>query len=115
MRKIEVLLNEEKIRAEGKYELEKIYAELDKSFINKAGMQKSLGADGTVIYFVSIMKDENHYAKIMLAIKEYVKEKWFTDNVLKYLYGDTYGSNNPNDYSIEDVLEEWEVGKSVLV
>jgi len=114
MRKVEVRLNENKIKSEGAYALEDIYAVLDDGFVRYADMQKSVETDGTIVYFAPIMKDENHYAKIMKAIKEYVKKQWFLDNVLKYLYGDTYGSDNPNDYSIEDILEEWEVGKSVL-
>ena len=113
MRKVEVALNEEKIKSEGKYSLEKIYEALDESFVKEADMQKQKGEDGTIIYFAPVMKDKNHYAKIWIAIKEYVKERWFTDNALKYLYGDTDGSDDPDDYSMEDILEEWEVGKSV--
>jgi len=114
MRKVEVALNEKKIQSEGKYSLEKIYSVLDEAFVDYANMQKSTTEDGTIMYFAPVMKDENHYAKIMRAIKEYVKEKWFVDNALKYLYGDTYGSDDPNDYSVEDILEEWGVGKSVF-
>ncbi|MCL2018141.1 MAG: hypothetical protein FWG70_00135 [Oscillospiraceae bacterium] len=113
MRKVELRLNEEKIKAEGKYALEEIYDSLDNGFVKYADMQKRMEADGTIIYFAPAMKNKDHYAKIWLAIDEYTDKKWFTDNVLKYLYGDTYGSDNPNDYSIEDILEEFEIGKSV--
>ena len=112
MRKVELALNENKIKSEGKYSLEAIYEALDESFIDYASMQKQKQADGTIIYFAPKMIDENHYAKIWVSIKEYVKEKWFTENAVKYLYGDTYESENPDDYSIEDILEGWGVGKS---
>jgi hypothetical protein len=113
MQKVELALNVEKIKSEGKYSLEKIYNALDESFVKEANMQKQTQNDGTIVYFAPKMKDENHYAKIWIAIKEYIREKWFIDNVLKYLYGNTDGSDDPNDYGIEDILEEWGVGKSV--
>ncbi|MDR2559917.1 MAG: hypothetical protein LBC86_10330 [Oscillospiraceae bacterium] len=113
MRKVEVALNENKIKSEGKYSLEAIYNALDESFIEYASMQKQQQADGTIIYFAPKMIDENHYAKIWLAIDACAEEQWLVENALKYLYGDTYESDNPDDYSIEDILEEFEIGKSV--
>ncbi|MCL2087009.1 MAG: hypothetical protein FWH05_05385 [Oscillospiraceae bacterium] len=112
MRKVEIVLNENRIKAQGEHSLEKICEGLDNAFVDYANMQKTTEESGKIIYSVSVMKDENHYAKIMGAITKYAKSKWFTDNAVRFVYGDTYGSDNPNDYSIEDILEIWKVGKS---
>ena len=114
MYKVEVALNEGKIRAEGKYSLDKIYAAIDKSFVNDALMPHCLiEADGARIYTTPTLKNKDHYAMIQNEIANYMDEKWFTDNVLKFLYGDNGDGDSSADLFMEDVLEEWDVGKSV--
>jgi hypothetical protein len=115
MKKVEILLNENKILNEGKYSLKKIYAALDEEFIEYAEMEKSVGEDGTIIYTAVKMKNEHHYAEIMISIKSFVKEKWFVENVIKYVYGNSKNSDNPKDYILEDILFEWGVGKSEYI
>ena len=108
MRKVEILLNEKKIKAEGEYTSEEFHQTLDEYFIENADMEKRVESDGTIGYHAKVMKDENHYAKIWKSIGDLADCKWFTGYLIKFVYGDTYGSDNPNDYFFEDILKEWD-------
>jgi hypothetical protein len=114
MWKVEVLLDEGKIKNEGRYNLNELYTAIDKTFIKGAQMERHyVEPDGTRIYIASAPQNKDHYSKIGLAITAYAKQKWFTDNALKFIYGNSHGSDNPDDFSREDILQVWEVGKSI--
>ncbi|MCL2086429.1 MAG: hypothetical protein FWH05_02385 [Oscillospiraceae bacterium] len=114
MYKVEVKMNEEKILAEKKYSLEKIYETLDESFIKEALMDRHwVEPDGTRVYIATKLKHKDHYAMIHSELIDYTDEEWFLKNVLKFIYGNSHGSDDINDFSYEDILEEMEVGKSI--
>ena len=116
MWKVEVKLDEEKIRTKSEYNLDDMYAVIDKAFIENARMERHFTEpDGTRIYIAPQPKNNDHYSMVLLAITKCVKQKWFVDNALKFLYGNSHGSDNPADFSREDILEAWKVGKSAMV
>jgi hypothetical protein len=107
MRKVEILLDEEKIKAERTLSLKMIYADLDKSFVDYAGMHKQIKDDGTIMYSAFTIKDQAHNARIGHSIVEYAERKWFMANAIKFIHGSTDGIYDPYNYCEEDILKEW--------
>lgn len=89
MLKMEIVMNEDKIRSEGKYSLEKIYKVIDEAFAEKNLPKIEKG----------VYQDRNgrhDYADMGNIILWLVQEEWFMQNVSSFLW-------YVND-SVEDIL-----------
>jgi hypothetical protein len=74
MLKMEIAFDEEKVEREGKYDIEKMYAVVDKYFLDK-----KLNKIGKGLYIDRGHKDD--YAKMLLFASYFKKEKWFMNNI----------------------------------
>ncbi|MEG2814018.1 MAG: hypothetical protein RSA79_05390 [Oscillospiraceae bacterium] len=95
MLKVEIVMDEEKILAEGKYSLEDIYFTIDKAYA-----QKNLKKTDKGIY-VGSGKDFCSFWNIILGLK---KQDWFMSNVKKWLWYNSDDSDDENDFAIDDLL-----------
>jgi hypothetical protein len=96
MQKMQILMDEEKIIQEKKYDLVKLYAKLDSLFIDKWHLEKDAGG------FYIGKGSQHDFAHFCLATAYLSERPWFMDNVDTWLYFNSDDSYNPNDYIIED-------------
>ena len=108
MIKMIIKMNEDKIITSGEYTLEQVYSALDRIF-SQRGMDKIESDLG--IEYVGHEKptDFAYFGKIMLGLKN---QGWFMDNADKWIYCNSDDSDDPNDYSEENLLEHY--GKAVV-
>lgn len=99
MIKMQIIMDEEKIISEKKYNLAKIYETLDDYFVNQLRIPKE--NDG--FYVGSGAKGD--FGNFGLAMWTLGKKAWFMDNVATWLYFNSEDSDNPDDFVVEDFKE----------
>ena len=99
MIKMQIVMDDNKIAREGKYNSKKLYASLDAFMVAKLGFQKG---DGGFYYGKGTRNDYSHFGIAMTTLG---KKQWFMDNVDTWLYFNSDDSNDPNDFEIEDFKE----------
>jgi hypothetical protein len=99
MIKMQILMDETKIRREGKYTLVKIYETLDAFFVNRLHFIKEDNG------FYSGTGSPGDFANFGIAMTTLGKKRWFMDNVDTWLYFNSEDSEDPGDYVIEDFKE----------
>jgi hypothetical protein len=99
MIKMQIVLDDEKIAREGKYNLEKLHLSLDDFLVSKLGFSK--GPDG--FYFGSGSRSD--YSHFGVAMTTLGKKSWFMDNVDTWLYFNSDDSADPDDFEVEDFKE----------
>jgi hypothetical protein len=97
--KMQIVMDDEKILSEGKYNLEKLLASLDDFMVAKLGLRK--GDDG----FYCGRGAHSDYSHFGIAMTTLGKKTWFMDNVDTWLYYNSDDSDNPDDFVIEDFKE----------
>ncbi|GHU43568.1 hypothetical protein FACS1894111_09380 [Clostridia bacterium] len=105
MMKMEIVFDEEKVRREGKWDIEKMYSVVDEFFA-----EHRMTKDEKGLYIGTGDKDE--FAFMGVAYLSFRDEKWFTENVKKWnwYYPDTFA---PDEICCDDMaagLIEWGVG-----
>jgi hypothetical protein len=96
MIKMQIIMDDEKIRRDGRYNPLKIQKALDDFFLNKLHVRK--GDDG--FYLGTGTKSD--FGNFGLAMWTLGKKSWFMDNVKTWLYFNSEDSDDPNDFIIED-------------
>lgn len=110
MLKLEIKLNDEKILTENIYQLEGIYRAIEKVFEDNQ-LLKKMDSDGTMTFYgTGSRKDYAAFGRIITWLK---KEKWFMDNVTKWVWYNSDNGNSDEDFSIEDVLYHYTKKTSV--
>jgi len=99
MLKMQVIMDEEKIRREGKYDLKKVQSAIDDIFVNKCSLIK--GADG---FYIETGTSAD-LALFTTAIGILKRTQWFFNNVGTWLLYDSTDRDDPNDFIVEDVKE----------
>jgi len=96
MIKMQIKMDEKKIKSDGRYSLAKINGTLDDYFVNRLRFSK--GSDG--FYLGNGYPDD--FANFGVAMVTLGKKSWFMDNVETWLYFNSEDSTDPNDFVIED-------------
>lgn len=110
MLKLEIKLDEEKIRSEGKYVPDSLYKTLVNLFSNYQ-LDCSTEPDGT-LFFVGRgqARDYGSFGKLITTLKN---QPWFMEYVIKWLWYNSDDSEDENDFTVEDVLEHYTSRASV--
>jgi hypothetical protein len=96
MIKMQIIMNEEKILEEKRYNLKKIQDALDNFFLENLHLEK--GEDG--FYLGSGAKtDFGNFGRAMWTLS---KKAWFLENIDTWLYFNSDDSDDPEDYAVED-------------
>ena len=101
MLKLEIKMDEEKIKEEQKYVMEDIYRKIEKEF-DRYRLQKSIEADGTRVF--SGTGNRKDYGAFGLLITTLSEKPWFVDNVIKWVWYNSDRGRDEEDFSMEDVL-----------
>jgi hypothetical protein len=99
MIKMQIVMDDQKIAQEGKYNLNKLHSSLDDFLVSKLGFTK--GDNG--FYFGGGTR--NDYSHFGVAMTTLGKKSWFMDNVNTWLYYNSDDSSDPDDFAIEDFKE----------
>lgn len=101
MLKLEIKMDEAKIREEQKYPAESIYRALGQAF-SRYQLNQAQEADGTLC-FTGNGKPEDYgaFGSIITSLRE---KAWFMDYVTKWIWYNSDDGENEEDYIVEDVL-----------
>lgn len=101
MLKLEIKLDEAKIKSENKYDVISIYQTLEKSFF-KYDIPMNKEKDGTLVFYGrGHARDYGAFGAVITSLKE---KGWFIDYVIKWVWYNSDDGLNEEDYSVEDVL-----------
>ncbi len=104
MLKVEIAFDEDKVLAEEKYDLDKMYEIIDNAFA-KYGIIK---LDKGIYRDKGSNKDFGSMWCVILALSE---TDWFMDNVTKLMWYNSDFGENESDFSVEDVLQGFKEDK----
>lgn len=111
MIKMEIKLNEEKILDEGKLTVAEFIEKIDKLF-SRYMMKKIILEDGTLSYNgTGCEHDFSHFGLNVLYLK---KQKWFMENVTKWLWFNSDDGRTEEDFNVEDILYHYASVRSVI-
>jgi hypothetical protein len=102
MQKIQVILDEKKIRDERLYSLTKIEKAVDSVFVDRYGLVK--GSDG--FYLESGNKDD--YVDFLNAILLLKDQGWFMSSLKTWLWFNSDDSSDPEDFAVEDIRAHYD-------
>jgi hypothetical protein len=102
MQKVQVVLDEKKIRDEKRYSLTKIHKAVDSVFVDRYSLVK--GSDG--FYLESGKKDD--YVDFLSAILLLKDQGWFMDNLKTWLWFNSDDSSDPEDFAVEDIRAHYD-------
>lgn len=101
MLKLEIKLDDEKVRAEQKYSPAAIYSVLDKAFL-KHHFRKEELADGTLCYYGNgLARDYGTFGRLITSLKD---KNWFVPYLVKWLWYNSDDGENEENFAVEDVL-----------
>lgn len=104
MLKMEIQMNTDKIIFEKKYQLDGIYKTIDAIF-EQLGFSHAQNEHSALVYRGSgHVKDYGRFGKIVNKLK---KQGWFMDNVSVWRLYNSDDSDNPMDFSEEDLLAHY--------
>lgn len=104
MIKLEIALDEDKVRKDDIYELSDIYEEIDKIFANK-GLPKMESSDTDSIFYRDAGRNTD-FGAIFSCITFLEYQDWFMPYVKKWIYYNSDMGKDENDFRTEDIIEE---------
>ena len=101
MLKLEIRLNRDKIRGEGKYAPDSLAQTLIRAF-GKEQLDCTAEQDGTLVFTGrGRKKDYGCFGKLITALK---KQAWFMEYVERWVWYNSDDGADENDFAVEDVL-----------
>ncbi len=101
MLKLEIKMDEKKIAADRKYQVESIYQALEQAFA-RYRLNKTEESDGTLCFVGNgNPKDYGAFGCIITSLKE---KAWFMDYVTKWIWYNSDDGETEDDFTVEDVL-----------
>jgi hypothetical protein len=101
MKKVQIILDEKQIIADGQYDLAKMHLVIDRLFVDIYGLVK--GNDG--YYLERGNKDD--FADFWNAILSLKDQDWFLYNVKTWLWFNSDDGADPDDFEVEDLREHY--------
>lgn len=104
MLKLEIKLDEEKIREAGKYNPDSLRQMLVQAFASQR-LDYFMEPDGT-LFFVGggNARDYGCFGKMITTLKN---QQWFMEYVIRWIWYNSDDGENENDFAIEDVLKHY--------
>jgi hypothetical protein len=99
MIKMQVILDDDKMRREKKVDAARAHQVVDEYLIGKLGLRK---AEDGFYYGDGSSKD---FSRFGLAFNNLRKKDWFLDNVDTWLYFNSDASLDPKDFAVEDMKD----------
>lgn len=111
MLKLEIKMDEDKIKREDKYPIEGIYRTLERNF-TKYQLLKGRKEDGT-LFFYGNGKPEDYgiFGYLITSLKE---TEWFMNYVMRWVWYNSDDGKDEEDFNVEDVLYYYTGKRSVI-
>lgn len=103
MIKMIIKMDENKIKKQGQYTVDRVYSTIDRIFTNK-GMQRIDTAKGIEYLGHEKPTDFSYFGQITLGLKN---QAWFMDNAVTWLLCSNDDVENPKDFIEEDLLKHY--------
>lgn len=104
MLKLEIKLDEGKIREAGRYAPDSLRQTLIQAFV-KQQLDSVVESDGTMIFVGrGQAKDYGCFGKMITTLKN---QQWFMEYVVRWLWYNSDDGENEEDFAIEDVLKHY--------
>lgn len=104
MLKLEIKLDEDKIREQGKYTPDSLYQTLIQAFA-KQQIDHTTALDGTLSFVGrGHARDYGCFGKLITTLKQ---QMWFMEYVTKWIWYNSDDGEDENDFAIEDVLKHY--------
>lgn len=103
MQKVEIELDETILQKSG-YDVNKVYNAIDNLFKDKNII---LEKSASKIRTYKGSGDKQDFGAIWVVNLFLEEQEWFTKSVVKWLYYNSDGNDDPNDFLIEDIIKEW--------
>lgn len=101
MLKLEIRLDENKVLEEGKYDPEALNQRLVRAF-EREHLDHTSKSDGTLVFVGrGRANDYGCFGKLITALKRQI---WFMEYVEKWIWYNSDGGEDENDFAVEDVL-----------
>ena len=109
MIKLEMKLNDNRIKSDAKHTPQEIYSAIDKVF-SKYSFKKAQLADGTLSYSgTGVPTDFGAFANLVIFLK---KKDWFMPYLDKWLWFNSDDGVSEDDFVVEDILYHYANRKS---
>lgn len=97
MLKCKIVMDEEKLSCEGRYEFSTVLSTIDSVFANSGLPKVENGV------YIGRGRPED-YARFWSIIWALAKKDWFMQNVKEWLWYNSDDGSDENDFSVEDIL-----------
>lgn len=105
MLKMLICMNQDKINAERKYNLDNIHETINELFLNH-GLSSMRNTSGEWVYRDNgDMRDYGRFGRVVNTLK---RQAWFMDNVETWHFYDSDDSDNPEDFNEEDLRSHYQ-------
>lgn len=105
MLKMLICMNQDKINAERKYNLDSMHETINALFLN-LGLSSMRNTSGQWVYRDNgDMRDYGRFGRVVNTLK---RQAWFMDNVETWRFYDSDDSDNSEDFNEEDLLSHYQ-------
>lgn len=104
MLKMVIRINENKVIAEKKYRLGGIYSIIDNAFM-QMGFLRQVSEKDALVYCDN--GNASDYASFGIIVNTLKRQTWFLDNITEWSLYESEDSDNPDDFSVEDLLAHY--------
>lgn len=104
-------MDNDKIIADQKYNLENIYQTLERAF-SRYHLYQEKKSDGTLVFLgKGNAKDYGAFGCLITSLREKV---WFMEYVIRWIWYNSDDGQDENDFAVEDVLYHYTKKESVV-
>lgn len=104
MLKMVIRIDENKVITEKKYRLEGIYSTIDEGFM-QMGFFRQVSEKNALVYCDN--GNASDFASFGIIVNTLKRETWFLENITEWSLYESEDSDNPDDFSVEDLLEHY--------
>ncbi|MDR1184939.1 MAG: hypothetical protein LBK67_09090 [Coriobacteriales bacterium] len=109
MIKMQIVMDDEKIRRDAPYEVARVHEVLDSYLVGELGLRKASNG------FYHGNGRGTDFSDFGFAFNTLRKKDWFLDNVKTWLYFNGDASDNPDDFAVEDFKDYCQNHMRVIV
>lgn len=104
MLKMVIRIDENKVLTEKKYRLDGIYSTINCAFMRR-GFKRQASEKDALVYCSNGKASD--FASFGIIVNTLKRETWFLENITEWGLYESEDSDNPDDFSVEDLLEHY--------
>ena len=104
MLKMVIRIDENKVLTEKKYRLDGIYSTINCAFMRR-GFKRQASEKDALVYCSNGKASD--FASFGIIVNTLKRETWFLENITEWSLYESEDSDNPDDFSVEDLLARY--------